>query len=134
VVANRRPADGELSTSDDSYAYEVEGDTGVEVLVHLFAERAGLTKDTILWPQSEGAMRAAQLMDPIVADLILRTEAGEDGEECHLRRRRVYTLPLASGLKSALRIDLDEDGRDVTYCTWSSSVTTWTQGWTGVAT
>ena len=43
IVANRRSADGEQSTSDDNYAYEVDGIRGVEALVHLFAERAGFT-------------------------------------------------------------------------------------------
>jgi len=109
VVANRRPADGELSTSDDSYAYEVEGDTGVEALVHLFMEQAGLTKDTIKWPRNEAEMRAAQCIDPILADLITRIEQGEDNEKCRLKGKKVYTLPLESGQRSALRIDLDQD-------------------------
>jgi RNase H-like domain found in reverse transcriptase/Integrase zinc binding domain/Reverse transcriptase (RNA-dependent DNA polymerase) len=109
VVANRRPADGELSTSDDSYAYEVEGDTGVEALVHLFMEQAGLTKDTIKWPRSEAEMRAAQCTDPTLEDLITRIEQGEDNEKCRLRGKKVYTLPLESGQRSALRIDIDQD-------------------------
>ena len=110
VVANRRSADGELSTSDDSYAYEVEGETGVEALVKLFAERAGLTTDNYIWPQNEAEMRTAQCLDPKLADLIKRLEAGESEETCTLNRRRVFTVPLESGLQSALRIHIDSDG------------------------
>ena len=107
VVANRRPADGELPTSDDSYAYEVEGEMGVEALVHLFAKQAGLTSDMLLWPQNEAEMKIAQCTDPVLEDLIKRVEKGES---CELRKRKVFTITLESGQQSALRIDVDKDG------------------------
>ena len=105
VVANRRPADGELPTAEDSYAYEVEGDTGIELLVHSFEKKAGLTKDELSWPQSEAEMKTAQMTDLVLADLIKRVEKGE---QCELRKRRVYTITLESGQQSALRIDVDK--------------------------
>jgi hypothetical protein len=103
VVANRRSADGAPSTSDDNYSYEVEGEDGVRALAKQFQEFAGLKNRAHQWPRSESEMRMLQLADPTCRDLIERCEAGE---ECKVRKHRVYTMPLVSGEHSALRIDI----------------------------
>ena len=57
------------------------------------------------WPKTELEMRTLQLGDTLCKQLIADCEMGE---ECHIRKHRVYTLPLSSGGRSALRIDLSD--------------------------
>jgi hypothetical protein len=103
IVANRRSADGAPSTSDDNYSYEVEGVDGIRALSERFQEYAGFKNRAHRWPRSEAEMRMLQIADPVCKDLIERCEAGE---ECRIRKHRVYTMPLVSGAFSALRIDI----------------------------
>ena len=90
-ISWRQPADGDVSSSEDTLAYAVKGPGGVEELVKFFLETGGCT-DAPIWPHSEEEFYDMQMKDIAIRDIMERVSAGEIVKTAKSKRRFYFPI------------------------------------------
>ena len=101
IAAYRRTCDSVVD-SGDRFPYEVEGPRGIEVLVKIWEECAGINENVPRWPKSDQELRTAQHGDAEIRQII--EECEKAGDMVRRKNRRLIVPRRPDGSPGALRV------------------------------